>query len=102
MSWIKLVDRKFIWGRSGGRCAFPDCGRELVEEVTESGKGVVLAQECHIVASSDAGPRADPTFPSADRDSYHNLMLLCLEHHKIVDDDPDTWNVDRLRRMKKD
>ena len=26
--------------------------------------------------------------------------LLCLEHHKIVDDDPDTFTVDALLAMK--
>jgi hypothetical protein len=62
----------------------------------------VLAQECHIIASSDEGPRADPMLPYEARDAYPNLVLLCSDHHKVVDDDAATWTPDRLQRMKKD
>jgi hypothetical protein len=39
--------------------------------------------------------------PEAERDAYENLILLCLEHHKIVDDDPAFWTIDELRKMKR-
>ena len=31
----------------------------------------------------------------------HNLILLCRNHHSVVDDDPEAYTVDRLAKMKK-
>lgn len=31
-----------------------------------------------------------------------NLILLCAKHHKIVDDHPDQYHADRLRKIKAD
>lgn len=98
---VGLVDRKTLWGRSGGVCAFPDCDALLVEDLGANQTAVVVSQECHIVASADEGPRGDPLFPASERDRHPNLILLCLKHHKVVDDDPDRWSVNELRRIKK-
>jgi hypothetical protein len=38
------------------------------------------------VASSDDGPRGDHRVDPDDRDLFDNLILLCAEHHKLVDD----------------
>jgi hypothetical protein len=97
---LRLPDRKILWGRSGYRCAFPGCGIALAEEAPESGRNVIVSQECHIVAASDGGPRGDSSIPDAERDSYSNRILLCLRHHRIIDDDPETYTADRLRAMK--
>jgi hypothetical protein len=35
-------------------------------------------------------------------DSYENLILLCRDDHKVVDDQPSEFPVQRLREMKKD
>jgi hypothetical protein len=52
------------------------------------------------VAREPNGPRGSSPLTVAERDSYPNLILLCLEHHKIVDDDPGHWTVERLHEMK--
>jgi hypothetical protein len=37
----------------------------------------------------------------AERDAFENLLLLCPNHHRMVDAlDPDAYPVDRLLRMK--
>jgi len=38
--------------------------------------------------------------PIEERDGYTNLILLCLEHHTIVDADESYWTVGRLHEMK--
>ncbi|WP_107120750.1 HNH endonuclease [Streptomyces olivochromogenes] len=48
-------------------------------------EGVTLGEEAHIVAESDHGPRANPQMPQKERDSYANMILLCEEHHKVID-----------------
>ena len=89
-------DRKVLWGRSGNRCAI--CRKLLVAEVREAGDRVsVLGQEAHIVARSRKGPRGRNRVRD---DSHGNLILLCADHHKIVDDHPDAYPPDRLRRLK--
>ena len=55
---------------------------------------------CHIVPRGDDGPRADSGFPRELLNSYGNLLVLCKIHHKIVDDHPDIYSVDELRRIK--
>ena len=97
---ISTRTRKQLWGRSGNHCSFDGCTKELIIEVEETGKDVVISNEAHIVAHGDEGPRAAPAMPIEERDSYSNLMLLCLEHHQMVDVDPDHWTVERLREMK--
>ncbi|MFF3147371.1 hypothetical protein ACFVRU_38015 [Streptomyces sp. NPDC057927] len=83
-------DRKTLWGLSGNECAFPECRKELVADLGNYtpqglGEGVTLGEEAHIIADNDKGPRADPSKPKAARDSYANMILLCEEHHKVID-----------------
>jgi hypothetical protein len=104
LAWLSVAmsvrDRILLWGRSGNRCPFPDCRRPLTREAEETKRDTNLSQEAHIVADCDEGPRGASSMTKKQRDAYPNRVLLCLEHHKIVDDDPDYWTVDRLLEMK--
>ncbi|MFI6979964.1 hypothetical protein ACIBSV_15415 [Embleya sp. NPDC050154] len=88
---ISLTDRKRLWARSGNQCAFPGCLRSLTGDLSDYSKvpgvreGVALGEEAHIVAESDTGPRANPGMAQSARDAYANIILLCGEHHKVVD-----------------
>ncbi|HYO59963.1 MAG TPA: HNH endonuclease signature motif containing protein [Archangium sp.] len=61
-----------------------------------------LGEHAHIIAHSDAGPRADPSIPESERASYSNLILLCPTHHTQVDKQPDSFTVEDLRSWKRD
>jgi hypothetical protein len=100
MANVPLRDRKLLWYKSGGKCGFDGCRRSLAVEVEQSGRTSIVSQEAHIVADEESGPRGQSAFSKAERNSYANLILLCLEHHKIVDDDPRTFTVDVLLDMK--
>jgi hypothetical protein len=54
---ISVRDRKLLWGRSGNRCAFTDCRRQLTVDAEETGRDAVVSQEAHIVAEEEDGPR---------------------------------------------
>jgi hypothetical protein len=54
----------------------------------------------HIVADSDEGPRADSSIPLDERRREPNLILLCGEHHPLVDGQPSTYSSEDLRRWK--
>jgi len=34
-------------------------------------------------------------------DEYENLILLCRNHHKIIDDNPENYSVENLIELKK-
>ena len=50
--------KKRIWAKSGGKCAFPGCGEDLIGE-----KGTILGEVCHIVARKEDGPRGRKSVP---------------------------------------
>ncbi|MFZ2655453.1 MAG: hypothetical protein WAX69_11045 [Victivallales bacterium] len=60
----------------------------------------MIGDECHIISATEKGPRHDPTSPEDQLDAYENLVLLCRIHHKMVDDQEETYTTDILRQMK--
>lgn len=91
-----LTTVKQLFARSGNRCAFPKCTSPIVQGKT------IIGKICHIKASKPGGPRYDPNQTAADRHGYNNLILLCGNHHTVIDDDEETYTVDRLLKMKAD
>jgi hypothetical protein len=61
---------------------------------------VVVGQECHIVGENPGAARFLEDFP--DRETYSNAILLCGDHHKLVDDPQsrDGYPAQLLRAMK--
>ncbi|TLS76002.1 hypothetical protein FE236_07650 [Mariprofundus erugo] len=100
---VPTVDIKILWARAAGRCSMPDCRRELTPESdTVAAGGIVVGENCHIVAEKVNGPRGRYPVPEADKNRYPNLILLCNIHHKIVDSDVTSWSVERLHQVKSD
>ncbi len=62
----------------------------------------VVGDECHIIARSPGGPRFDSTVLADNLDLYSNLILLCKVHHKLIDDQPNTYTADFLKEIKRD
>lgn len=60
----------------------------------------MVGKICHIKAKSENGARYDPLQTAAERHGYENLILLCGRHHDVIDDDPDAYTVEYLRRLK--
>lgn len=85
---------KQLFARSGNRCAYPKCTVEIVRG------DAIVGEICHIKAVSPNGPRYDPQQTAAERHGHDNLILLCANHHKVIDDDPEAYTVERLRKMK--
>jgi hypothetical protein len=93
-------DLKLLWGLAAARCAFTDCRELLVAEATAADGAATLGGISHIVAHSNTGPRSDPQFPESERRKYPNLILLCDNHHRRVDVQPNTYTCDDLRGWK--
>ena len=98
---ISVKNRKILWGLSGNRCAFPGCNQQLHQTVGECGNSLI-GEECHIEAQNINGPRFNSELSEKQIDDYHNLILLCPTHHKIIDDNPQEYSVEHLKKMKSD
>lgn len=87
---------KRLFARSGNRCAFPKCTSTIVVG------DVTVGEVCHITAVAAGGPRYDKDRSAIERHGYDNLILLCANHHTVIDADPEAYTVDRLKKMKSD
>lgn len=102
---IPLPDQKILWGRAASLCSYrhpitnDPCRRELVHEA-EEGPGVVVAENAHIEGEKPTAARYRASMTDRQRNCYDNLILLCREHHKVVDDEERTYTADRLRQDK--
>jgi len=72
----------------------------LVSEGAELENPVVLGEVAHVVADSPQGPRGLATSVAPTNNSYDNLILVCGDHHKLIDSQPHAFTVDVLKAMK--
>lgn len=86
-----------LWARAGGMCSFPNCRRALARGPDEIR---LRGEMAHIVASSEEGPRGDPSLPTSRRNKYENLILLCPNHHEEVDSEEERFTSETLSEMK--
>lgn len=66
---------------SGNECANPNCTKKFIAEDRIS----IISKICHIAAASKEGPRYDEKMTNEERRGFDNLILLCDEHHVIID-----------------
>lgn len=87
--------------RAGGRCQFENCNKNVfLDEVTLDDTND--SNVAHIIASSPDGPRGSKAQSVAMSDKIENLMLMCLDHHHLIDEKGQDriYTVERLRAMK--
>lgn len=98
---IKEGTKRLVWVKAGGLCAFPECGSVLVADATETDTAAMIGKVAHIVGHSEqGGPRSQQPVPGGDRDAEPNLLLLCPDHHDLVDRQVNTYTVERLVGIK--
>jgi hypothetical protein len=86
-----------IWGQCAAKCCI--CKAELVYE--QNGKvSSLIGEVAHIVGEAKDAARGDSDMSLVARNAAANFLLLCRQHHKIVDDDTETYTVNRLHQIK--
>lgn len=101
---ISFKTHKTLWGRAAGRCSHPDCRLDLFFDEDDADTPSLIGEMCHIVAEND-GVRADPSMAIEIKNSYANLILLCRNHHKLIDDIENgarIYPIELLYQMKRD
>lgn len=94
---VSQKDIKILITKSGGRCSF-NKGGSFCNKLLVTGK-VCLGEVAHIVGLN--GPRSEEPI-DCDKNDYENLIWLCRDCHKIIDDNGNlkTYTVDVLKDMK--
>lgn len=87
MSKTKIPEnvKVLLWVRSGGRCEFPGCDKPLWRDDLTMAR-LNTAHIAHIIGDRKGGPRGDEKFSPELGADFDNLMLMCMVHHKLIDD----------------
>lgn len=100
--YIPLRDQKILCLRSGNRCAILECRKPLVIERTEKDKESIIGEMAHIRGESPKAARYDPSMSDKERNCYENLILVCRDHHKMIDDQHQTYTVEKIHQIKRE
>lgn len=95
---INQKDIKLLWGRSGNRCAI--CKTELTQDKESVTAAYTLGEQAHIVGEKENAARGNSPLSEKERNSYHNLILLCPNHHTAIDENETDWPVEKLHQVK--
>ena len=83
---IKPDVEKRLWALAAGRCEFNGCNRPVFKSpVTE--EYVNISEKAHIYAFSEKGPRGHGPLKISQLNDISNLMLVCHDCHKTIDQD---------------
>ena len=93
---------KLLWSNAAGRCSFTDCNVRLTVEQAARSAPHTLGEMAHIKGKNMGSNRYDDAQTYKQRDSYENLILLCPNHHTLIDktENEETFSVDVLLKMK--
>jgi HNH endonuclease len=86
---------KRLFALSLNKCAFSGCSLPIEFDKTITG------EVCHIFGNKPKSARYNPNLAEHELHAFDNLILLCRHHHKIIDDQPDTYTISKLQEMKR-
>lgn len=90
-----------LWAQCGGFCQNPDCNKLLFANISDD--VVSLVNVAHIIGHGAYGPRSEHQLANAvERDGIDNLIMLCLDCHKIVDELEARFPVEVMQQWKHD
>lgn len=98
---ISPRDQRALCIPSGNRCAMPECHTVLVVSKTENDRESIVAIMAHIKGEKSNSARYDSNMTDAERNGHDNLILVCPNCHKIIDDQPNTYTFEKLYEIKR-
>lgn len=100
---IKGEAERTLWGLAAARCEFSDCNR-LLHKSAVTQECVNVAQMAHIYSFAPDGPRGRGPYKDnpAGLNDLPNLMLVCYDCHKKIDQDKkgDRYSPSLLKQWK--
>jgi hypothetical protein len=95
-------DLKILYIKSGNRCAMPSCRKELVISKTTEDSESIIGEAAHIKGEREGAARYDSDMTEEQRNCYENLIFVCRDCHKIIDDQEKTYTVEKLNGFKEE
>lgn len=96
-SSIDIATQNRLWGMAAGRCEI--CGK-LIYRDSFMGQEGNFAEFAHIHAVSENGPRHKYGMTKEEKNDVSNLMLLCSEHHHMIDSKEEYFAAGYLKELK--
>lgn len=99
---IPLKTQWKLWVAASGRCEFLGCNK-LVWRDTLTLSEDNYSHIAHIISWTPTGPRGDVELSPKIATEFSNLMLMCLEHSKLIDGrKKNDYTVEILRAFKQE
>ncbi|HSH73210.1 MAG TPA: hypothetical protein VK974_09155 [Methylophilaceae bacterium] len=96
---IPLNTARQLWAQCGGFCQNPACNKLLFLHIGEN--SVSIANVAHIIGHGSSGPRSDHELAEyIDTDGIDNLIMLCLDRHKAIDELEKAFSVEEIQSWK--
>lgn len=96
---IPTNTKRKLWSQCGGYCQNPSCNRYLFLDNGE--ETVSLANAAHIIGAGDTGPRSEHKLAEyIEKSSISNLIMLCLDCHKSIDELEKRYSVEEICSWK--
>lgn len=99
---VTAKNYKLLYGLSAARCNI--CSQLLFELKQDEAGFIHIGEMGHQYAYSGGkkAPRAHTIDKESGDNSYNNLILLCANDHKRVDQNTDYYTIEKLKKIKSD
>ena len=92
--------KRILYIKSRNRCAYPDCASPLVQLPTGDAQHKIIGEICHIHSDKEDGPRGIVGLTQEEYNAYENLIMLCPNHHTIIDGQHGAYPAETLKEWK--
>jgi len=97
---IPLKQQKIVCIKSGNLCALPDCRKEIILDGNGIDPSAIVGELAHIKGEKLGVKRYDQNMTDQQRNNHENLILVCPSCHTKIDNQPNTYTVEELLRIK--
>lgn len=96
---ISINTKRKLWTQCGGYCQNPNCNQYLFKDIED--ESVSIANVAHIIGVGSNGPRSDHMLADfIEKNNISNLIMLCLNCHKIIDELEKRYSVEEIKAWK--
>lgn len=90
--------QNMVWGLCAARCCI--CKEPLISG--KESKKFHIGEIAHIVGEKTSAARGNSHLTKEERNNESNLILLCANHHTLIDRNPDEYPIEKLLKIKND
>ncbi|NES91269.1 hypothetical protein [Okeania sp. SIO2B9] len=96
---ISTNTKRKLWSQCGGFCQNPSCHKYLFSDIGD--ESVSIANAAHIIGAGNTGHRSEHALAdSIQKNGTSNLIMLCLDCHKMIDELEDKYSVEKICEWK--